>query len=113
MIYAETTPQIGPLAMLVACVFGWFYARQLGFGNPLFFQRYLFRRRQRAARLERMTPEQFISAEVDPILEKIAQHGLESLTRAERRTLEKGREKIASQAAQGRDGAEDERNQMR
>jgi len=104
MIYAQTTPQIGPVAMLVACVFGWLYARQLGFGNPLFFQRFLFRRRQRAARLERMTPEQFISSEVDPILEKIAQHGLQSLTRAERRTLEKGREKIASQAAQSRDG---------
>jgi membrane associated rhomboid family serine protease len=103
MIYAQTTLQIGPAAMLAACALGWFYARQLGFGNPLFFQRYLFRRRQRAARLERMTPDQFISSEVDPILEKIAEHGLQSLTRTERRTLEKGSEKIASQAAQTRD----------
>ena len=103
MIYARTTLQIGPVAMLAACALGWFYARQLGFGNPLFFQRYLFRRRQRAARLERMTPDQFISSEVDPILEKIAEHGLQSLTRAERRTLENGSKKIASQTAQARD----------
>jgi membrane associated rhomboid family serine protease len=103
MIYARTTLQIGPVAMLAACGLGWFYARQLGFGNPLFFQRYLFQRRQRAARLERMTPDQFISSEVDPILEKIAEHGLQSLTRAERRTLEKGSEKITSQGAQTRD----------
>ena len=54
-----------------------------------------------------MTPDQFISSEVDPILEKIAEHGLQSLTRAERRTLEKGSEKIATPAAQIRDNVED------
>ena len=96
MWYARTTPEIGPVAMLVGCAAGWFHARHAGFGNPLFFQRYLFEKRQRAARLERMTPDQFISVEIDPILEKISRQGLQSLTRAERKVLEQGREKIAA-----------------
>ena len=96
MWYAGTAPEIGPVAMLAGCAVGWFHARHSGFGNPLFFQRYLFEKRQRAARLERMTPEQFISAEIDPILEKISRLGMRSLTRAERRVLEQGREKIAA-----------------
>ncbi len=96
MLYAHTTPEIGPVAMLVGCAVGWFHARHSGFGNPLFFQRYLFEKRQRAARLERMTPDQFISAEIDPILEKISRQGIQSLTRAERKVLEQGREKIAA-----------------
>ena len=96
MWYADTTPEIGPIAMLAGCAVGWFHARHSGFGNPLFFQRYLFEKRQRAARRERMTPEQFISVEIDPILEKISRQGVQSLTRAERKVLEQGREKIAA-----------------
>ena len=96
MWYADTTPEIGPIAMLAGCAVGWFHARHSGFGNPLFFQRYLFEKRQRAARLERMTPEQFISVEIDPILEKISRQGMQSLTRAEKKVLEQGREKIAA-----------------
>lgn len=86
--------EIGPAGMIAGALFGWVYVRQLGYGNPLLFQRYIFERRQRAARLERMTSEQFIRSEIDPILEKIAQHGLKSLTRAERKILELGREKM-------------------
>ena len=97
MWYAGTSPEIGPVAMLVGCAVGWFHARHSGFGNPLFFQRYLFEKRQRAARLERMTPEQFISAEIDPILEKISRQGMQSLTRAERKVLEQGREKLKAE----------------
>lgn len=94
--FAETLPEISPVAMLAAGGIGWLSARQLGFGNPLFFQRYVFEKRQRAARLERMTPEQFISAEIDPILEKISREGMQSLTRAERKILDQGREKISA-----------------
>ena len=95
---AGTSPEISPIAMLAGCAVGWLSARHLGFGNPLFFQRYLFEKRQRAARLERMTPEQFISAEIDPILEKISREGMQSLTRAERKILDQGREKISSKS---------------
>ncbi len=40
---------------------------------------------------EELPPEEFISREVDPILEKISAHGLQSLTERERRILEQAR----------------------
>jgi membrane associated rhomboid family serine protease len=89
-----TAPEIGPAGMIAGGLFGWAYVKQLGYGNPLAIQRYIFDRRQRAARLARMSPEQFITAEIDPILEKIAQQGVKSLTRAERKILEQGRGKL-------------------
>ncbi len=95
----QTAPQIGPAGMVVAGGFAWAYVKQLGFGNPLAIQRYIFAKRQRVTRLERMSPEQFIRAEIDPILEKISAHGLGSLSRAERKILAQGREKIASRPA--------------
>ena len=94
-----TTPVIGPAGMLAAGLFAWIYVKQLGFGNPLAIQRYIFARRQRAARLERMSPDQFISVEIDPILEKISTHGMHSLSRSERKILEQGRGKIATRTA--------------
>jgi membrane associated rhomboid family serine protease len=91
---------IGPASVATGSFFGWLYVKQLGYGNPLALQRYIFNRRQRAQRLERMNAEQFISTEIDPILEKIGREGMQSLTRAERKILEKGREKIAAKTPQ-------------
>jgi membrane associated rhomboid family serine protease len=95
-----TAPEIGPAGMIAGAIFGWGYVKQLGYGNPLAIQRYIFDRRQRAARLARMSPEQFVTAEIDPILEKIAEHGVKSLTRAERKILEQGRGKLTEKPAQ-------------
>jgi hypothetical protein len=39
--------------------------------------------------------DEFISQEVDPILDKISQHGIHSLTERERRILEAARQKMA------------------
>jgi membrane associated rhomboid family serine protease len=50
-------------------------------------------RRERAAE-EELGPAEFISREVDPILDKISAHGLQSLTERERRILERARAKI-------------------
>jgi membrane associated rhomboid family serine protease len=94
-----TAPVIGPLGMIVASFYAWVYAQQLGFGNQLSIQRYIFERRQRAARLERMSPEQFLSTEIDPILEKISTRGMSSLTRTERKILEQGSGKLAGKSA--------------
>ncbi len=47
-------------------------------------------------RERRMTARDFITEQIDPILEKISRHGLGSLTADERRVLEKGREKIVA-----------------
>ena len=92
-------PQIGAPGMVAAGFFAWLYVKQLGFGNPLAIQRYIFNRRQRATRLERMNADQFIRAEIDPILEKISREGMHSLSRAERKILALGREKIAGRTA--------------
>lgn len=40
------------------------------------------------------SPEDFIRREVDPILDKISAHGIQSLTERERRILEKARERM-------------------
>lgn len=91
----RTLPAAGPAAAFAGCVVGWICARRLGFGRPFWFQRIMFDRRQREARLARMPAEQFVAEEIDPILEKIARSGVASLTRAERRILEQGREKMS------------------
>jgi membrane associated rhomboid family serine protease len=44
--------------------------------------------------LEDLPPEEFVSREVDPILDKISAQGIQSLTERERRTLEAARTKI-------------------
>ena len=88
-------PDIGHVAHLGGCLVGWIYARQLGFGNPWWIQRRIMERRQREERLERMSPDQYMVEEIDPILDKIARDGIRSLTRGERRILERGREKIS------------------
>jgi hypothetical protein len=41
-----------------------------------------------------MSPGEFISKEVDPILDKISAHGLQSLTPQERKILEAARSKM-------------------
>jgi hypothetical protein len=52
-------------------------------------------------RYRTMTSEQFISEEVDPVLDKISREGLQSLTWSERRTLARAQEKIAEKAQAG------------
>jgi hypothetical protein len=45
-----------------------------------------------------MGVEEFVRDEIDPILEKISREGFHRLSRAERRTLELGRQKLARQS---------------
>jgi membrane associated rhomboid family serine protease len=75
-------------------VAGWLYVHLLGFGHPSWIQRWLWRRRVAEHRIERMTFAEFIEAEIDPLLEKISRTGIESLTKAERRILDRTREKV-------------------
>ena len=93
---------IGHMAHLGGAMTGWFYARRLGFGGPFWVQRFVRDRRRLQERRERMAPSEFISEEIDPILDKISREGIHSLTRAERRVLELGREKIAKKTAPDR-----------
>jgi membrane associated rhomboid family serine protease len=51
--------------------------------------------RAKPAKSEDLPPAEFLSKEVDPILDKISAHGIQSLTERERRILEAAREKMA------------------
>lgn len=102
LAFNGTSPEIAHVAHLGGCLLGWVYVKQLGYGNPLRIQKYIFEKRRREERMARMKPEQFISEEIDPILDKISREGIHSLTRAERRILEKGRDKIAQKTASRR-----------
>lgn len=51
--------------------------------------------RTKPSAAEDLPPEEFVSKEVDPILDKISAHGIQSLTERERRILEAAREKMA------------------
>jgi hypothetical protein len=50
---------------------------------------------QKEQRLRRMSADQFLEEEIDPILEKIAREGMHSLSKDEKRMLEQGSAKIA------------------
>jgi membrane associated rhomboid family serine protease len=91
----QTLGTLGPAAICIGCVTGWIYTRELGFGNSFWWERRSQDRRQREDRLQRMSAVQFVEEQVDPILEKIAREGMQSLTKEERRMLEKGSAKIA------------------
>ena len=97
-VVLQAMSDIGPTGILTGSVIGWAWARKLGFGIPMWFQRAAFERRQRELRRERMTPEEFVAMEIDPILDKISRDGMQSLTRAERKILDQGREKIVARA---------------
>ncbi len=51
-------------------------------------------RRDKPPQLEDLPPAQFISQEVDPILDKISAHGIHSLTDQERQVLDAARKKM-------------------
>ena len=81
-------------AYLGGCATGWFYAHLLGFGRPSFLQRFLRQRRTETERYEQMSIEQLMTEEIDPLLEKISCKGFVSLTKSERRSLGRARDKI-------------------
>ena len=74
---------------------GWIYANLLGFGHASWLRRLLRKRQEATRRIQRMSSAEFIETEIDPLLEKIARSGLQSLSRAERRRLSQAPEKIS------------------
>lgn len=93
---AHLCSRIGPAGILTGALLGWLWARALGFGRVMWFHRAATEREAIERRRERMSADEFINAEIDPILEKISRTGMRSLSREERRLLECAREKIAS-----------------
>lgn len=96
LILFDRGPGIVHSAYLGGGLAGWFYVHLLGFGRPSFVQRFLTQRRNEAERLRRMSSEQFIAEQIDPLLDKISRSGIDSLTRAERKILALAREKMSA-----------------
>jgi membrane associated rhomboid family serine protease len=94
LICINRTGVVSHSAYLGGCFAGWLYAHLLGFGRPSFLQRFLRQHQAEAERYEQMSLEQLIAEEIDPLLEKISRDGFVSLTRRERRSLFKAREKV-------------------
>ena len=88
---------VGHSAFLGGAAAGWLYAHVLGFGRTSFLQRALRQRRAEAERMRTLSAEQFLAQEIDPLLEKISERGIDSLTRRERRLLAQAREKMLAE----------------
>jgi membrane associated rhomboid family serine protease len=94
LVCIDRTGIVSHSAYIGGCAAGWLYAHLLGFGRPSFLQRFLKQRRLEAERYQQLTVEELMTQEIDPLLEKISNHGFVSLTRGERRSLFKARDNI-------------------
>jgi membrane associated rhomboid family serine protease len=81
---------------------GWFSRRQMRPARPRWemarttaAKRSFWQRSKAAGEVEDLPAAEFISREVDPILDKISAHGIQSLTERERRILEAARQKMS------------------
>jgi membrane associated rhomboid family serine protease len=98
LVCVERTGTVSHSAYLGGCAAGWLYAHLLGFGQPSFLQRLLRQHRAKAERYAHMSIAQLMTEEIDPLLEKISCYGIASLTRAERRSLTRARERMVEKA---------------
>jgi membrane associated rhomboid family serine protease len=94
--------QVAHLAHLGGALFGYLYIKQLGYGATprwlLWLQDISGRLKPRQRPPPRdMSPEEFIREQVDPILDKIAREGMQSLTRRERKILESAKDLMQKQ----------------
>ena len=94
LVCIDRTGMVSHSAYIGGCAAGWLYAHLLGFGRPSFLQRFLKQRRLEAERYQQLTVEELMAQEIDPLLEKISNHGFVSLTRSERRNLFRARDNI-------------------
>lgn len=108
---------VAHFAHLGGALAGWFVVGWLGYGGPPLTYDRLWMERQRRAQSREfaavknrrrvvdmdepdnlivppVSTREFIEREIDPILDKIAAHGIGSLTEEERRILERGRREI-------------------
>jgi membrane associated rhomboid family serine protease len=88
---------VAHIAHLGGAAFGYLYIKHLGYGAMPRWLRWL---QDMTARLKprprptprNLSPEEFMRQEIDPILDKIAREGMQSLTRRERKILESAKD---------------------
>ena len=86
---------VGHLAHLGGAAVGYLFIKGLGYGTTPGWLRWIQTTRPR--RYPKPTPvpptaQDFMSKEIDPILDKISREGMQSLTRQERKTLESAKD---------------------
>ena len=104
---------IGHAAHFGGALMGWLYMRATGLGGAKVTRETLMRKRQRAERMadkkarrpkrakvlpNKSKGDSFVSAEIDPILDKINREGFASLTEKEKEILESGSKEISDRA---------------
>ena len=82
------TTNVAHLAHLGGAAFGWLFVKSLGYGKPL----QLHLRWPQRLKPRVRTSDEFMREEIDPILDKISRHGMQSLTPRERKILESARD---------------------
>ncbi len=93
-------PGVAHAAHLGGMLMGWFFVRNIMQGDWSRLGGFLHPAEQRSSRrpalepLEKNAEAGFVESEVDPILDKISAHGLQSLTPRERNILENARKHI-------------------
>jgi membrane associated rhomboid family serine protease len=108
---------VANFAHLGGALAGWWFVRLLGYGGPPVTYEHMWHERQRreekrayagvsskrqrnkdrhdpASDMPPLTKKQLIEQEIDPILDKIAAHGMESLSDEERRLLAKASDQV-------------------
>ncbi len=93
-------PGVAHAAHLGGMAMGWFFVRKIMQGDWSRLEGALrpvekvLPRRPKLETLEKQSPADFVASEVDPILDKISAHGIQSLTTREREILETARKHI-------------------
>lgn len=96
----RTQSNVAHLAHLGGMIIGYLYIKELGYGRmPVWLDRLhragrAFRPHRQPRKEEKLTREEFISQQVDPILDKIAREGMQSLTQRERKILESAKDQL-------------------
>jgi rhomboid family protein len=97
-----TSGGVAHLAHLGGSALGYLYIKQLGYGTTprwlLWLQDIVARLKPRHRPSPRdLSPEEYMREQVDPILDKIAREGMQSLTRRERKILESAKDLMQKQ----------------
>ncbi len=101
-LLSRSDTSVAHLAHLGGAALGYVYIKHLGYGSQprwvLWLQRMIEKLRpHRRPKPRPVSREEFMSEQIDPILDKIAREGMQSLTRRERKILESAREHMQNQ----------------
>jgi membrane associated rhomboid family serine protease len=97
-LLSGTDTSVAHLAHLGGAALGYLYIKSLGYGATprwLLWWRHVrdsIEKRRRTPDKRELSNEEFIREQIDPILDKIAREGMQSLTRRERKILESAKD---------------------